>query len=137
MKLKLFVLFFAALSISSCKDVADNSTKTLMTSEYLVEKIGENNIEKYKLTLNFNIEENKVNGFSGCNQYYGSLKTSKENKVEFGNIGSTRMMCEEKMQLENRFLETLQQTEIYELSSEKLLLKNEEGKVIIEAKKKN
>ena len=49
---------------------------------------------------------------------------------------STRKMCQEAMQAENGFLEALRQTTAYQFSEEKLQFTNENGKVLIEAKKK-
>lgn len=136
MKLKVFILCFAAFNFIGCKDAKENSTKTLTTGEYTVEKIGETLVKDFELTLNVNLEENIVNGFAGCNNYTGSLKTPEGNKLKVEQVVSTRKMCNKAMQTENGFLEALRQTKKYQFSAEKLQLTNGEGKVLIEAKKR-
>lgn len=45
-----------------------------------------------KAFIQFNLAENKVNGNTGCNSFFGSFKTS-ENTISFQQLGSTRMAC--------------------------------------------
>ena len=57
MKLKFFILCFAAFSLIGCKDTENNSTKALETAEYSVEKVGEMSVEEFQLTMNIDLEE--------------------------------------------------------------------------------
>lgn len=62
-----------------------------------------------------------VNGFAGCNQLAGSYESSGQ-KIKLNNIASTRMFCEETMQTEIAFLQTLQQVNQYQIEGHELLL---------------
>jgi len=52
-------------------------------------------------------DERKVNGFAGCNKYFTSFSLDGR-KLDFGEIGSTKMHCEETMELEKAFLKFLE-----------------------------
>ena len=136
MKLKFFILCFAAFSLIGCKDVENNSTKALESAEYSVEKVGEMSVEELQLTMNIDLEEKIINGFAGCNSYSGGLNNPEAQQLKVMQVVSTRKMCQEAMRAENGFLEALRQTTAYQFSEEKLQFTNENGKVLIEAKKK-
>lgn len=48
-----------------------------------------------RLTLEF--KEGRVNGFAGCNSFFGEY-TQTGNRLSFGPLGSTRMLCEDNIQ---------------------------------------
>ena len=64
-------------------------------------------IRKAKANISFDIENNKINGFNGCNTFAGN--TNIENGyVQFGNLMSTKMACDSfKADIENRINESL------------------------------
>lgn len=45
-------------------------------------------------TLNINLLEKKVNGFAGCNTFFGDVTIKKERLI-FGNIGQTKKACKD------------------------------------------
>ena len=45
-------------------------------------------------TLNINLLQKKVNGFTGCNTFFGEVKMKKERLI-FGNIGQTKKACKD------------------------------------------
>lgn len=53
-------------------------------------------------SLNFNLAENRVNGFGGCNRIFGEV-TFSENGLVFGDLAATKMACAETMELETKF----------------------------------
>ncbi|MCX9157308.1 META domain-containing protein [Niveibacterium sp. 24ML] len=63
----------------------------------------------------------KVSGFSGCNRYTGSATVSGA-KLKFGPLAGTRMACVEGMELEQRYLTLLAQTDRYRIEGDMLLL---------------
>ncbi|MBX2915169.1 MAG: META domain-containing protein [Cyclobacteriaceae bacterium] len=62
-----------------------------------------------------------VNGFGGCNQLAGSYESSGQ-KLKLNNMAATRMFCQETMQTENAFLQTLQQVNHYRIEGHQLML---------------
>ncbi|HMI06006.1 MAG TPA: META domain-containing protein [Flavobacterium sp.] len=47
-----------------------------------------------KPAITFNTTENKVNGNTGCNSFFGSLKSVDAHKIQFDQLGMTKMFCE-------------------------------------------
>lgn len=48
---------------------------------------------KNQPTLNFNLAENKISGFDGCNRMMGSFTLSENNGIRFSQIAGTMMAC--------------------------------------------
>lgn len=65
-------------------------------------------IEKGQPEIIFDVENNKVNGRTGCNNFFGALEIDSEN-VTFGAIGMTRMACMDEViaRQENEFVSLL------------------------------
>jgi heat shock protein HslJ len=56
-------------------------------------------LKKANASISFNIKENQVNGFSGCNQIGGNAQFE-DGVINFGSLVSTKMACDN-MELEN------------------------------------
>lgn len=87
--------------------------------------------------LGFDINEERLYGFTGCNRLTGNLKTSQfmKGKAEFGPLATTRMLCQDD-RYEQPFLDALNKVKKSEVTEKEILLKDEVGKVIITLKKK-
>lgn len=61
-----------------------------------------------KAAIHFNIKENKVNGNTGCNSFFGSY-TVNGDAITFSQMGSTKMACldGDKMKIEDEILKIL------------------------------
>jgi heat shock protein HslJ len=66
-----------------------------------------------------------VNGFGGCNQLAGSYESSGQ-KLKLNNIAATRMFCQQTMQTEVAFLQSLQQVNNYKIEGHELKLLQDE-----------
>lgn len=86
--------------------------------------------------IKFNIEENSIHGFTGCNNYFGKYEIIDDRTIRFSNIGATKMFCTETMEIENDFLEIINNTQYYEISEKQLLLfdKNKNQIAVLEYK---
>ena len=69
--------------------------------------------------------QEKVQGFAGCNQFFGKIKATGES-IQFEELGSTKMFCSDKMEVENEFLTTLRAVDNYYIKDLRLILS--EGK---------
>ena len=72
--------------------------------------------------------EDQVGGYSGCNQFSGSVTVSGDG-LSFGPIASTRRMCASGMQQEDAFLLALENAQRYSISGEDLAIENAGGEV--------
>ncbi|MFC6267795.1 META domain-containing protein [Frigoriflavimonas asaccharolytica] len=121
------IAFVALLVIFSCTTMKKSGTMkssqpTLVGSSWkMVDKVNG------KIpTISF--VENKIMGFAGCNNFFGTAETSNSGKMILTNFGTTKMMCDN-MEIESSFLSTLSKVNKYnidgntlELYKDKLLL---------------
>jgi heat shock protein HslJ len=94
----------------------------------LVEMMGEpvtkTDTQTKAIFITFDPENNKVNGFAGCNNFMGGFEMKEGNKIKFEQMASTMMACEN-MEMETTFMETLQQVDNYAMKDNVLTLNHE------------
>lgn len=123
---KVFLLLPLFIVSCSSSDKADTSSNTPFenhkwTLRSLNNKkvvIPESAKEVYVL---FKSDGNQVEGFGGCNNFYGSFKRNKD-KIELGQMASTDMFCESTMETESDFLKALGAAKKIKISGNKLSL---------------
>ena len=71
-------------------------------------------------TLQFSAADTLVSGRTNCNRFFGKYEL-KGQKLEFGNLGMTRMACPE-MQYEDAFVKMLDEVDGYEIKGAELKL---------------
>ena len=87
-------------------------------------------IDKAKPTLRIGAD-GKVSGRGGCNNFFGSAKVD-GNKIEFGQMGSTQMACEQPaMDQEHKFHQALSRATAFRIDGGKLVLADKDGKDIL------
>ena len=126
-----FLLFFA--SCASTKSVYQ------LTGEWSVVNLNGQNITPSEATpyLGFDINENRLYGFTGCNRLTGNLMPTNSSKAKQNSDTSLPRVCSLKDdKFEQPFLEALNKVKTSEVNGEEILLKDEQGKVIITLKKK-
>lgn len=79
-----------------------------------------------------NLETMKVAGFSGCNRFFGSIKTQK-NSLSFHALGGTRMACPE-VTAENLFITTIPKVTSFSFKNSRLQFLSESNEVIMTLK---
>ncbi|MBW3519709.1 META domain-containing protein [Flavobacterium sp. NKUCC04_CG] len=70
-------------------------------------------IEKSNPEITFDVENKKVNGRTGCNNFFGALDIT-DTKVHFGAVGMTRMACMDQVvaKQENEFVGLLNESDL-------------------------
>lgn len=66
-------------------------------------------------------DENRINGFAGCNNFFGNYELTEGNRVTFSKIASTMMACPD-MNTEKELFQILETVDNYTLSSTTLQL---------------
>lgn len=79
------------------------------------------NAKRVYIQLKGSDEQQNLSGFAGCNSMGGSYSTPGDNAIIFEPI-STRMFCEETMELENAFIKMLTSADRYQIEGRQLLL---------------
>ena len=72
--------------------------------------------------------DDQVGGYSGCNQFMGSVTVSGDG-LSFGPIAGTRRMCEGSMDQESAFLQSLETAHRYAITGEDLAIENANGEI--------
>jgi len=82
-------------------------------------------------TVNFLLQPSSTNlvGFSGCNRMFGRYALNGAT-LKFDGLGGTRMFCEERMPLEQRFLAMFSQVARWEITGPVLRLLDANGKTV-------
>ncbi len=88
------------------------------------------NKESRKPYIIFDSEKNRINGFAGCNSFFGGYQIKDDGTVRFENIASTKMYCSETMKIENAFLQALHNCGNLSVENGILKIENAENKVI-------
>jgi len=138
MKIKIICFAIVLFAFIGCKETQNITTEeqNLESGEYKVLMLQEESVAGLNMLLNFNLDENRVSGFTGCNNFNGNIKV-KGNKITLDKVVSTRKFCQDISPKETLFLKNLNQAHSFLLKGEKLQLKSTEGKILIEAKKAN
>ncbi|RFN57744.1 copper resistance protein NlpE N-terminal domain-containing protein [Marixanthomonas ophiurae] len=79
--------------------------------------------------LEFNLVENKLYGFGGCNRINSDIKTT-NNSIKIGSVIATKMACPN-LSTEKRFLDAISEKELnFSFSEGKLTLKNSDNTLV-------
>jgi heat shock protein HslJ len=124
----LVALMMLALALYSCSTAkhsrATNSTAAIGKYWKLVEikgrpvQAGDWMKEPHLLLKK---DERRISGNGGCNSFFGSYVLSAGNRIQFSQIGATKMACEH-MELEQQFFEILDAAGYYTVRQDTLLL---------------
>lgn len=81
-------------------------------------------------SLQFDAEQERVNGFTGCNRLVGGFD-SDESEMSFGELAATRMACPGASVLEVTFTDALKATTRYAIIGNQLELYDAEGVLLV------
>lgn len=71
--------------------------------------------------IHLDSKEKRLSGSGGCNRLIGGYKLDAQT-LDFGSVGSTRMFCQETMDLEGKFIKVLDDTDKYRIVNDVLEL---------------
>lgn len=105
-----------------------SSTEALSNNFWVLETLNNEQITHPKdpreIGFKINTEENRISGFAGCNNFFGSFTSKESGKIEFSQMGATKMACLQSSFDEQLFLNVFDQVDGYAILGEKLELKN-------------
>ncbi|MDQ7917980.1 META domain-containing protein [Mesonia sp. MT50] len=135
MKLKIFTLALAAMSLYSCgpsqdKESNDKTTEmndsAITETQWVLEQLEGEKIEASQngklISFTLNTEENRVTGYAGCNSFFGSYELKAGNRLSFSTLGLTRMACPEGAFNESELMKVLDMTDNYRINGDQLEL---------------
>jgi heat shock protein HslJ len=141
--LRLLVVVFLLYGCHSTKEINDETTGIennhggdMLAGNWSLlsinnEKIDSGLFEKGAPTINFDEENKKVSGYSGCNNYQGSYSIEGSKIIVFSQFASTRMACPE-MSVEGKMQEFLSGNKLsFKIDFTSLILSNSENQTIL------
>ncbi len=106
---------------------------TLLDTAWRLTQLGDEIIENPpgEKAVNFQLQASntKLVGFSGCNRMFGQYALEGAS-LKFDGVGGTRMFCEARMDLEQKFLAMLGQVTGWTINGTTLQLVDNTGKAI-------
>lgn len=131
--MKLPILFLAILFLFSCKPKEELATNGqalkrvwMLTSFKDFEKV---KLMQYQAFIDLTTVE-KGAAKMGCNAIFFTYNVKEDNKINFSNVGSTEMYCNEKMEVENAFVKEIASYKTYEVKGHKLIITNDKNEQI-------
>jgi len=131
-------ILMICLIMFSCKttDMISKKQKSneLKEANYNVISLQKSDLNKHKISIYLNPEENFMSGNASCNDYRFEFKMKNE-QISMKPGIATKMYCEEKMETERNFMKLMGQVKYISQSDENLYLKDSENNLLIKAKK--
>ncbi|MDR0790326.1 MAG: META domain-containing protein [Bacteroidales bacterium] len=127
----IFSLACSKKVVSSDEAKSENqSNKSLYQTTWVLLKVNAKQIKqaegKKPVTLFIDQESKNVNGYAGCNRYFGKLEQKKD-AISFSQMGATKMMCPPAdMSIEDSYLQALNKVDNYVISDTELQLRKGE-----------
>jgi heat shock protein HslJ len=84
--------------------------------------------------LTFDYTTDKVSGTGGCNRFGGPISIE-DDAVQIGPLASTKMMCEGKSEIEAQYFTALEAARSFVVEGDSLMLKADDGHVLVKFKK--
>ncbi len=106
--MKIYHLFFL-LILSACaikKSHKFQDEINVAPSLWLLVSLDNEEVNDTTITLNFD-EENRINGYSGCNNFFASYSQNKDS-LRIEKIGATKKFCPHVSALETLYLSSLE-----------------------------
>ena len=144
MKSKALIVLFAAFAMYSCgtTKTTDTAAKTTPPTEEalangyweLVRMAGVPAIKtpaegERKIGFAFNPNQNQINGFAGCNNFFGSYVRN-GSEITFSKMGSTKMACVRNVINEQEYFEKFSQANKLKLDDNLLTLLDSTNNVL-------
>ena len=107
----LFFLFFVFIQCKQNNELSEEQQKewvlknsNWVLNDWVADSISILTLSEKPITLDIDLDNEKISGNAGCNQYFGNYTLDNET-LKAGPMGSTMMYCtEEIMKQEQRFL---------------------------------
>lgn len=116
------------VSCSSSKKNNVIASNAKVEGTFKIQALNKKDISTEKLTLTFNTQEKSINGFAGCNNFFGSYFIEEGDKLSFGVLAATEMYCEGPiMNIEDSLFKTLKDVTTYTYTENTLILYSKTG----------
>lgn len=134
---KVFSLFVSAMALCVMVSCAEKKTFEVLNGEWNVVSVGDFAVpDSVDAFVGFNVPEQLVYGFTGCNHLTGALPAEVNASVPmFAALGSTRKMCPD-MTVEDALLPALGQVVDFKVDGDKLSFLDAAGATVVSLEKR-
>jgi len=124
------MFLMGVLGLSSCvprpnypQQQRPSTVNNAMSGRWFLTSLNNSGYQGPRITLQFS-NDNRINGFAGCNNYFGPANTGTNGNISLGRIASTRMLCpsQQNNRLESNYLNALRGVQSYQLNGNRLVL---------------
>lgn len=140
----LFSLFAFIILAESCNSSVkaieptnlktSNKVQNTLSGSYIITQIGDHKSISQKLSITFDDKLNKVNGFAGCNSFFGDY-TVQNNEITFGMLAASKKYCQEEiMTAESQLLKALSTAQTFVIKDDMISFKSGDT-ILLEATK--
>lgn len=130
----IIILLFSSFLFMSCdetKKVIDVAGNVQLSGKYNITEIGGSAISEKAPYISFFALDKTIRGNTGCNSFFGSYALDLY-ALSFSDIGSTEMACDQPiMDVENAFLNALNNTGSYEIQNKVLTLYSKSDRTVL------
>lgn len=131
---QLFTALVALAIVSACSLDAKSDVSSgmqLTGTQWNLKTLAGNTVISER-PLNVSFEDNRINGFAGCNRFFTSYTQGADGSFSIGSIGATKMACgPERDALEQQFLTQLANIKQFSISRDQLYLLDAERKIVM------
>jgi heat shock protein HslJ len=128
-----FLVVSSGCSTMGQQKVAQAAPATLLNTHWRLTQVGEvvvpNPAGAREVYFALQSENPNVVGFSGCNRMFGHYALAGE-QLKFDQMGGTRMFCDARMELEQRFLAMFEFVTSWKIAGNSLQLLDSAGKTV-------
>ncbi|WP_299521508.1 META domain-containing protein [Winogradskyella sp.] len=101
-----------------------------ISGDYIITEMNDKTITDAALKISFEGNSNNINGFGGCNSFFGTY-TLQNNSISFSDIASSKKYCGKELgATETNFFSTLKTSNKIELIDNSLVFYNDNTKVL-------
>lgn len=137
MKLQFFTIALAAISLYSCGPTQNTSTpmdnQNISADDGITESfwkletlegksVSTSQQEEKEIGFTLNEKENRITGFAGCNNFFGTYKMEEGSRISFSSLGATKMACPDGTFSESDFLDIFGLVDNYRITGDRLEL---------------
>lgn len=132
---QIFGVLVGLAVISACTlETSYSSPKplSLAGTQWKLKTLGKVTVDDVTRPLTLNIDDTRLNGYTGCNRFFSGYTASADGVFSAGTIGTTKMACANgRDKLEYDYLQQLSKAERYAITSNQLHLLDGKRQILL------
>jgi len=127
------LLAFSGCATTRTETASASSATIISNSHWRLTRLGDETIDNpangREIQFAMEYQDKRIAGYAGCNRFFGHYEMNGD-AIKFDQIGSTKMFCEGRMDVEQKFLSTLGEAARWKINEGTLQLFDANGRAI-------